>query len=249
MGTSQPVFISDLNIPFELESKRTFSIDKFAAFLAEHLNKTQEPKDTCFVSLSPILEWTIHTVGQKQRDIKQGVQQVAGLAIFDVEKLRQTSNTTLFRVSDIFDFLASRGKGQLIKPKLQQWARNCEEYVSMGRIPDDGLVRWVTWEELSRSPAPLFADCFMKAYTLAIYRKWIEIQQVELENICQRIVGFGKVLAGQRNDLLLPLIELVLRPEISFWGFKTSSSEETIKARIRALVDEAALLELSRLSI
>lgn len=237
-------------MPFDLEFRRTFSIDEFAAFLAEHLNKTQEVKETCFVSMSPILEWTIHTAGQKQRGIGQVADQVAGLAIFDVKKLRQTSDRTIFRVSDVLDFLASRGKGQLIARNLQKWARNCDEYVSMGRIPDDGLVRWVAWEELSTSPTPLFADCFVTAYTLAKYREWRVIQQVELEDICQRIVEFGKVLAGLRDDhLLLPLTELILRPGILFWGFETNSSEDIVKAKIRALVGEAALLKLSRLSI
>jgi hypothetical protein len=237
-------------VPFDLQFRRTFSIDEFAAFLAEHLNKTQEVKETCFVSMSPMLEWTLHTAGQKQIGISQVVDQVAGLAIFDVEKLRQTSDTTIFRVSDVLDFLASRGKGQLIARNLQKWARNCDEYVSMGRIPNDGLVRWVAWEELSTSPAPLFADCFVKTYTLAKYREWIVIKQAELEDICHRIVEFGKVLAGLRDDhLLLPLTELILRPGIRFGGFETNSLEEIVKAKIHALVDEAALLKLSRLSI
>jgi hypothetical protein len=91
-----------------------------------------------------------------------------------------------------------------------------------------------------------------KASTLGKYRQWmreIQEQHVELENICQRIVEFGKVLAGPQDDLLFPLIELILRPGILFWGFETESSEDIIKARIRALVDETALQKLSGLSI
>jgi hypothetical protein len=120
----------------------------------------------------------------------------------------------------------------------------------MGRIPDKGLVRWAAWEELATPPASLFADFFVRAYTLAQYRKWIDIQPVELEDICQRIVKFGKVLAGLPDDhLLLPFTELVLRQVILFWGFETNSSEDIIKARILALIDEAALPKLSTLSI
>jgi len=249
VGTRQPTFVPDLNIPFDLEFRRTVSIDEFAAFLAEHLNKTQERRETCFLSMSPMLEWTMHTAGQSQRGIGQVADEVAGLAVFDVKKLRQTSDTTIFRVSDVLDCLADRGKGHLIARNLQKWARNCDEYVSMGRTPDDGLVRWVAWEELSTSPAPLFSDCFVKAYTLAKYREWIDTQHIELEDICQKIIGFGKVLAGPRDDLLLPLIELILKPGIHFWGFETNSSEDIVKAKIRALVDEAALPNLSRLSI
>jgi hypothetical protein len=94
-----------------MEFRRTSSIDEFPALLAQHLKKTQDVKETCFVSMSPILEWTSYAAGQKQRDIDKGADQVAGLAIFDVEKLRQTSGITIFCVSDVLDFPASRGKG------------------------------------------------------------------------------------------------------------------------------------------
>jgi hypothetical protein len=78
-----------------------------------------------------MLEWTIHTAGQKWRGIGEAAEKLAGLAIFNVEKLRQTSDTTIFRVSDVLDFLASRGKGQRIARDLQ-WAQNCGEYIPMG---------------------------------------------------------------------------------------------------------------------
>jgi hypothetical protein len=78
----------------------------------------------------------------------------------------------------------------------------------------DGLVRWVVWEEIYTSPARILSNRFVRPYNLGIYREWIqEIQErVELEIICQRIVQFGNVLAGPQDDLLFPLIELVLRP-------------------------------------
>jgi hypothetical protein len=88
----------------------------------------------------------------------------------------------------------------------------------------------------------------VKAYTLRKYREWIDTQHVELEDLCQRIVEFGRVLAGLRDNLLLPLTELILRPGI-IWGFETNSPGNTIKARICALIDGTALQKLSRLSI
>jgi hypothetical protein len=123
--------------------------------------------------------------------------------------------------------------------------------VRLGKIPDDGLVRWVVWVELYTSPARILSNRFVKAYNLGIYREWIqEIQEyVELENICQRIVEFGNVLAGPQDDLLFPLIELILRPGILFWGFETESSDDIINAKICALADETALQKFSRLSI
>ena len=71
VGTSQPTFEPELEVPFDLEFKRTISVDRFAACLAQHLGKTQEEKksgsriETCFLSTSPVLEWTVHTTGQK----------------------------------------------------------------------------------------------------------------------------------------------------------------------------------------
>jgi hypothetical protein len=55
------------------------------------------------------------------------------------------------------------------------------------------------------------------------------------------MVDFRKVLARPQDDLLSPLIELVLGLRIPFWGFITKLSEDVVVARIRALVDEMAL--------
>lgn len=118
--TSQPTFVPDLDIPFDLEFRRTHSIDDFAELLAEHLSKTQkgretaEKMETCFMSTSPILEWIFMTAGQKWRNIK---------------KLRQSLDTTLFCVEDILRFLRSQGKDWLIGKNVQKWAQNCDEYV------------------------------------------------------------------------------------------------------------------------
>lgn len=252
VGTSQPIFVSELNIPFDLEFRRAFSIDKFAVLLNKHLTKsktertTREKIKTPFVSLSSSLHWTIHTAGQKWKD--RDAEEAVGLAIFDVKKMRQTSDTTIFRVSDVIESLTSQGRGDLISGEAKVWAGNCDEYVSMGGIHDSGLVRWVLWEELYSSPAKILSDCFLKAYTLGKYRQWMQEQQVELENICQRIVGFAKVIAGPRDDLLSTLIELILEPGIQFWGFETESSED-VRDRALALVNELTLDKLSRLSI
>jgi len=76
----------------------------------------------------------------------------------------------------------------------------------------------------------------------------IQEEHIELEDIRQRIVEFGKVLARQQDNLLFLLIELVLRPGVQFWGFITELSEDVI-AKIYELVDETALQKLSRLSL
>jgi len=138
--------------------------------------------------------------------------------------------------------LESQGKGELIDGDLQRWALNCDEYISMGKIDDDALVRWVKWEDLCSGPVTVFQYSFLKAYTLAKYLGWKEEQQLEMENVCQRILNFGKVLAGPRDDLLAPLIAHILRPGIRFWGLSSQLSEDAVKSEITSVpVSRAAL--------
>jgi len=205
---------------------------------------------TSFVSMSPILEWTIHTTGQKRNGRNQTVDENTGLAIFHADKLRKTSDTTIFRVSSVLDFLASQGKGDLIEQELQVWARNCDEYVAMGRIPDDCLVRWVQSKEIVTLPILGFPNDFTTAYTLGVYRMRRSSKRIELDLLCQNVIDSAKVLVGAQHDLLSLIVNLLLRPGVQFWGFNVSSIEEDIvTAKIQALVEEMALPRLSTLEI
>lgn len=219
-------------------------MDEFTEFLARHLGKTQEEKETGnkvetpFLSMSPELEWTIHATGQKWND--SGRDDTVGLAIFDVKKLRQTSGLTVFHVSDILRFLENRGKEQLIPQGIQRWARNCDEYVSMGKINGRGLHRWVPGTELWASP--MLSGQFFKAYTLAVYRRWRDEayddkECISVEDVCQKIIKFGKLLAGPRAGNLRPFVELILKPGVQFWELKTDASKEIVEARCHELVD------------
>ncbi len=111
-------------------------------------------------------------------------------------------------------------------------------------------MRWIAWEELYQSPANILSKDFLRAYTLGLYRKWLQehLRDTELEELCDRMIEFGKVLAGPQDDLFSPLIELVLDPGIQFWGFSTESSENVVVAKVRSLVNEMPLLRLSTLT-
>lgn len=179
----------------------------------------------------------MHKTGQK-RD-RKGQEDVVGLAIFDFKMLQQDSSTTIFRVSDILKFLEREGRPDLIKPKPQQWARNCDEYVSLGGISQAGLVNWVTWEKIW-SPSLFLPRCFMKAYTLGKYREWIQDpknqRQATPEEINRLFSEFGMVLAGPRQDLLSPLLQLLQRPGLLFWGFtKDMASTDAVAATLQTL--------------
>ena len=256
VGTSQPTFEPVLEVSFDLEFKRTISVDQFAAHLAEHLGKTQEEKrigdmvETCFLSMSPVLEWTVHATGQKSKETK--TDETAGLAVFDVGRLRRTPDLAIFRVSDILQFLEGCDKGKLIPRNVQGWARNCDEYVSMGKVHRSGLLRWIPWTELYGSG--FLSSRFLKAYTLGIYRQWRDegydaVECTEVEDVCRNVVEFGKMLAGSQVSILPPLVELILKPGFRFWGLKANTEEEVVKSRAYELVNEAMMVDIVRLKI
>jgi hypothetical protein len=256
VGPGQPIFEPELDAPFDLEFKRTTSVDGFVEFLAQHLKKTQEEKntgnkvETCFLSMSPVLEWTIHATVQKWRN--SVLDESVGLAVFDVKKLRQNSGLTVFRVSDILTFLASQGKEQSIPWNIQEWAQNCDEYVSMGKDYRRGPYRWVPCTELWASP--MLSNRFFNAYTLGVYRQWrAEVYNdrecTKVEDVCQKVVEFGKLLAGPRDSILLSFVELLLKPGIQFWELKTDAPEEVIRARCQELVDQVTIDGIARMRI
>ncbi|KFY89226.1 hypothetical protein V500_05854 [Pseudogymnoascus sp. VKM F-4518 (FW-2643)] len=252
MGKGYPIFAPDRDETFNLECRRAKSIDEFIKDLARHLGKTEKEKETgikvetYFVSMSPILEWTVHRAGRIWNDHPN---ENAGLAIFDVKKLRQNSDTAIFHVRDILEYLIQQRQEQLIPQHLQQWARNCDEYVSVGKLPGNGLVRWLEWKELYPSPVTLISSTFVWSYTLAKFREVVSQQELELEDICNRVIEFGKALAGPEDGLILPLVLLILKPGIRFWGFSTRPSEDAIMARIRGLVNDADLQKIAQLKI
>lgn len=193
--------------------------------------------------MSPILEWTIHRAGRIWHDHPN---ENGGLAIFNLKKLRQNSDAAIFHVWDIIEYLIQQRQEQLIPQRLQQWARNCDEYVSIGKLPHNGLVRWLEWKELYPSPVTLISSTFVWSYTLAKFREVVRQQELEFEDICDRVIGFGKALAGPEDGLILLLILLILKPGIQFWGFSTRPSDNAMMARIRILVDDADLQKIAQ---
>jgi hypothetical protein len=93
----------------------------------------------------------------------------------------------------------------------------------MSKVHDDALARLVVGEDLSR--------CFVHADNLGIYRQWMKEQQqyVEHEDICQKITKFGKTLAGPQDELLGPLVKLILRLGLQSWGSKIDSPKDIVE--------------------
>lgn len=119
----------------------------------------------------------------------------------------------------------------------------------MGESHNYGLVRWVTWEELCSPSIRFLSPQFKTAYTLGVYRNWVEIKHIELEYICQKVVNFGKLIVGPEDDLLLSMVELILKPGIQFWGYKADSTDDIIEAKTREILSEMTLEKLSSVSI
>jgi hypothetical protein len=120
------------------------SVEKFITALAKHLGKTQlEKKTGCalhtmFISMSPKLEWILHTTGQRSKPHVE--EEVAGLMIFDLHRLRDAQDVAIFRVRDITQFPQNQGLVHLIENQLRYWAENCNEYVAIGDLVRCGMV-------------------------------------------------------------------------------------------------------------
>ena len=74
-----------------------------------------------------------------------------------------------------------------------------------------------------------------------MFRKVVRQQELELEDICNRVIRFGRALAGPEDGLILPLILLILKPGIRFWGFGTAPSDDTIMANSALPLDADSL--------
>jgi hypothetical protein len=98
--------------------------------------------------------------GKKSRELQGQVNFV----IFDLQALRQTPETTVFHVRDVLRFLETSKQMHLIPKEYQQWARNCDEYIIMGRGIEKGIVQITPWSELRWMP--IIDDTFCDAYTL-----------------------------------------------------------------------------------
>ena len=181
--------------------------------------------------------------------MEKSSNQTVGLAIFDVEKLRQGAGQTLFRVSDILHYFERRGEGELISQEVKKWVPNCDKYVLMGKAHKSALLRWVPFNELRASG--FLSEKFFKAYTLAKYRQWIRGAEtfIEAEGFCRKIVGFGMILAGPEVKILSPLVQLILNQDPQFWGFGVNTSDEVVRKRVHELIGEAMMGDISRLKI
>jgi hypothetical protein len=203
--------------------------------IARHLEKTQLQKDTgekqktMFTSMSPILEWTLHTTKNKWWD---NADEQASLVVFNFKTLRETQGVALFRISDVIRFLESANQSHLVSSPLQKWARNCDEYVTMGSAIRNAIVQTIPWSNLWSMP--IINDEFTRAYTLGIYRQWRDERDHILHNgedVGRKIVKSAKVLAGDgisSSEIAHKMVQLIVKPGVSFWGINTEVCKKDI---------------------
>lgn len=133
MGSYEP---PARNVSFNNRLRKKRTVHQFVRAIAAHLEKSQLQKstgakqDTMFTSMSPILEWALHTTKNKWSDNREDER--ASLVVFNVRRLREIQGVALFRISDVIRFLESENQVHLISTQLRDWARNCDEYVNDG---------------------------------------------------------------------------------------------------------------------
>lgn len=251
IGSYEPSLCDEL---FNDQYRRTHTVSQFVEAIAEHLGKSQVQnstgiwQDSMFTSMSPILEWAIHITKNKWSDNKEDER--ASLVIFDVGKVRQIQGVALFRISDVVRFLESGNKVHLISDQLREWASNCDEYVTMGRAVKKAVVKVIPWFKLQSMS--IINGEFKRAYTLRKYRQWRDEREYELhdvEKVGRIIVQSAKVLAGHDasySRMVQHMRELILKPDVSFWGINTDASLENIR---HACVEQELMEGFSKTSL
>jgi hypothetical protein len=237
-------------------------VNDFVLSLGNHLGKTERETKTGrrlitkFTSTSSRLDWTLHLAGKKSREQReQGEAGHVSFVIFDLQALSKTPNVTVFRVADVLDFLQTSGKSSLIPDEYQRWARNCDEYVIMGRGVEKAVVQIVPWSEIRVTP--IINQHFCNAYTLKLYERFRDSavdRRIEtgFEQVCQMVVELAKTVAGHEASdaaLVQLLVKLILKPGIWFWGINTTSGQEEIRCGCKAIIENELVVKMSQVSV
>lgn len=238
------------------------SVNDFVLSLGKHFGKTaRETKKgrrmiTKFISTSSRLNWTLHLTGKKSRE-QDGPRNAdhVNFVIFDLQALSETPNVTVFRVADVLDFLQTSGKSSLIPEGHQRWARNCDEYVIMGRGVENAVVQIVPWIELRW--IPIINQHFRSAYTLKYYEQFRDEAvdrriEMGLEQVCKMVVESAKAVAGHKASdaaLVQLLVKLILKPGTWFWGINTSSGQEEIRDGCKTIIENELVVKMSQMSV
>jgi hypothetical protein len=245
------------NVIFNERLRKGHTVHSFVKAIAKHLGKTQVQKETgvkqetMFTSMSPILEWALHTTKNKWSDNNEDER--ASLVVFDMKRLREIQDVALFRVSDVIRFLESQDQLHLISSQLRDWVRNCDEYVTMGKEVKDAIVRIIPWSELRYMP--IINSEFIRAYTLGRYCKWRDERNYGVysaEEVGAFIVRSAKVLAGEEtvgSGIARKMMQLIVKPEVSFWGINTAAGVKEIMDRCEDIFQEDMVESMSQASL
>jgi hypothetical protein len=249
-------------VVFDDHYRQANTVNDFVLSLRNHLGKTERQKKTGrrlttkFISTSSRLNWTLHLTGKKSREQhEQGEAGHVSFVIFDLQALSETPDITVFRVADVLDFLQTSGKSSLISEEHQRWARNCDEYVIMGRGVENVVLQIVPWSELRLTP--ILNQHFRNAYTLKQYEQFRDNaveRRIEtgFEQVCKMVVESAKAVAGHKeNDAALVqlVVRLILKPGTWFWGINTSSGREEIRDGCKTIIENELVVKMSQVSV
>ena len=222
-----------------------------------HMGKTQLQKstgvkqDTVFTSMSPIVEWALHTTKNKWSD--NNADERASLVVFDIRRLREIQGVALFRISDVIRFLESENQVNLINTQWRDWAKNCDEYLTMGRAVEDAVVRVIPWTALMSMP--IINNQFVKAYTLGRYCQWRDERDYEVhgrDEVGTMVILSAKILAGHDvpdGGIVRQMVELILKPGVSFWGINTGASGKDVISACEEIFQQEIIKDLSQTSL
>jgi hypothetical protein len=155
----------------------------------------------------------------------------------------------------VLRFLEASKQTHLIPREYQKWARNCNEYVIMGRGIEKGIVQIVPWAE--RQWTPIINDPFWTAYTLSSYERFRneimdERSHTEYGQACEMVVSSARIMARQKaedKEFVQHLVKLILKPGLWFWGIKVSGGDAEMVKGCEELLGDGLAASMSRVSL
>lgn len=237
---------------------KDYTMVEFHKHLSDHLNKTwlatrpiqYRPPPSNFVSLSADFRWTAQRACQNgktapEKDDGGNDKYIPGLAIFNTSIIQSHKNWHIWRVSDIEEFFL--GTTSPIDRYLCRWARNAEEYVCWGLIPQNALISFTRIKDLIQPPdanaAAFLTSKFVHSEHLWNFKQQQPKENISLEEYTNRAINLVRQLllrdCADGVDLKEWYIDELTR-YLTFnhgldWGYIVSGSYEEVKESSEAM--------------
>lgn len=260
-GSDMHIFIEaegpgEIPVTISEPSETCGTVEGLVGEVACHLKKTQinsnrfqkgeEPYFSQIVSLSGDLLWTTHTACQRGQMANE--DQVAGLAVFQTSKIRE-SGVQIWRVRDLLKFFDSNPKfrSSQIDSFARTWAENADEYLCWDLVPKEALVNFVPFDKLSQqddeTTGIFLRPVFLTSKTLGNFRQAASpLEILAMEQYRIRISSFMMIIMdhialeadADAEAFVNTIVKSFQNP--SQWGYIVTSGGEDLGMMLRRVI-------------